>query len=249
MGSKEGIIQRNSLEDRVLFFLQFKGCGSSSQGILSGGIILTKEDLYDKVYMKKHLKYRWSLMYQVGRSQLNSVKSMSLQEFEKIFGIGNTKGIDYLLDFDKDIPSPFRKEITRVYGKEAYEAKPHMTTVYESGDIITCSDGYQYLYFGNVKELVLRINNEYEYTYSGHLYVYVQDKLSLEDAINKLKGLVKNPTKEKNYILKNKKKAEANKIVKSGLDFIGEHEYDLDIPRYYFGRNEKKVKLYMYIEK
>lgn len=230
----------------VFFFLQYKSCGSSSRGIQSGGIVLTLEDLYDKGYVKKHLRGHWSLMYQVGREQLKSVKSMSLQEFESIFGIGNTNKIKYLLDFDKDIPSPFRKEVTQVYGAEAYETKPQMTTRYKSGDIITCADGYDYLYYGKLTNMQISVNGESVGQFSGHLYLYLNNKeYSLESILERLSILAKSPYKYKEFILKTKRKAIADKIIDSGLKLRGHHDYYVEVPRDYFNRHYRKAHIMM----
>lgn len=233
-------------KDDVMFLIQYKSLGSSSRGILSGGVILSLEDLYDRNYMHKILKYQWSMLYQVGRSPLQSVKSMRLEEFEHIFGIGASSKLRHLLDFNKDIPSPFRKEILSVYGAEAYEVKPHMTTRYKSGDIITGHDGYNYLYYGNVKNLNIKIEGNQVGEFSGHLYSYlINGKVPVDDPFDVLKLLANSPSKYKKYILKTKRKAVANQIRPSGLTLTGHHDMKFIIPSSYIYRWERKVHVIM----
>lgn len=235
------------IDKEALFFLQYKSCGSSSRGIQSGGIILKVEDLYDENYVRQLLKGRWSLMYQVGREVLHSVKSMSLQEFEKIFGIGNTK-IRYLLDFDENIESPFRKEVTDVYGKAAFETKPHMTTRYKSGDVIRCSDGYKYLYYGHVENMEIYMNKHLVEEFSGHLYMQLKEKENtLNSVLARLEILARMPSKSNHFILKTKKKAEADTIKNSGLKLKGETEFDVTLKSDYYHREERKAHIKMTI--
>lgn len=232
----------------VLFLLQYKSCGSSSRGIQSGGIILTIEDLKDELYVRQLLRGRWSLMYQVGRQVLKSVKSMSLQEFEQIFGIGNTIKLRYLLDFDSNISSPFRKEITQVYGLEAFRTKPQMTTRYNSGDVIRCSDGNVYLYYGYLKKFLAYIDNNEVCDFTGHLYMPLTDKKnSRKSLLDKLDVLVQKPSRYKEYVLKSKRKAEVNSIRSSNIKLKGDYTYDTILPVDIYHRDERKARVIMEI--
>lgn len=201
----------------VLFFIQYHSMGSSSRGIQSGGRILDFGDICDEDFMRSIMKGRYTLMYQVGRNRLDSLKSMTLEQFEAIFYprgfIGKLDNMKYLLGFS-EIESPFRKEILQKYGALANQPKVSTTTKYNVNDIIQGTDGVTYLYLGNIASMKYYIDRELKANYSGHLYMALEDIMDIpqESIENFLRRATVNFTKFERKFLKTKRKAVVNKV-------------------------------------
>lgn len=201
------------MKDNVYFYVQYNSTGSSSRGIQSGGVVLSIDDLCDEKYVRKLLMCgRSTLMYQVGRDMLRNLKVLRLEDFEKIFH-DHINGIKHLLGFS-ELEPPFRKEILVKYGHTSYSEVKKTTTTYNKGDIITGTDGMQYLYLGNIKTMEMFIDGEKKKEYSGHLYMPVTPALlkfnTREWEINEILEFLKHAThnfdKFKRHFLKTKKK-------------------------------------------
>lgn len=160
----------------TLFFIQYSSGGSSSRGVLSGGIILDMDDICDEEYIRSLLRGRWKMMYQVGRKPLKDIISIRLDEFERVFypngALSTLGGIKHLLGY-RDIKPVFRKEVLDKYGPHANEDKPSTTTSYTRGQVIRGADRVCYVYVGQMDSIRYIVDGHTEYSTHGNMYIPV----------------------------------------------------------------------------
>lgn len=233
-------------KNEIYFFVQYKSCGSSSRGILSGGVIISLNDLYNEKYVRSLLKYRYGLMYQIGKDCLHDLKSMQLTEFEEIFD--NTDKIKYLLGYS-EIVSPFRKEITNKYGPDKDKPKSKTTTIYNAGDMFTSTNGVDYIYLGKVECMQMTLYDKVQEIYTGHLYMRKQSNMN-DNTIRKfLCNSAFNFQKFNKNFLVTKKKALADKpIIHTEYKLPQKGVIEETVFKNYTYRKEGKLKIEFIVE-
>lgn len=218
--------------------------GSSSRGIQSGGLILTKEDLLDKEYFNTYINSgKTTLLYAKSREYLQNVKSMQLEEFEELFeGHLNTGEMDHLLGIDGS-ECYFRKEIEKKYGKKDDRPKKHYTTMYKEGDCIIDSCGRKRVYMGEFEYFKLELEGVVT-TLSGHFYCYLDDAEDIESFKKSLQSSNWNFTRRRKQFGKTKRKAETDAIYFEGSP-IPEKEGHLSIiiPKSYLYSYERTLNV------
>ena len=170
----------------VMFLLPSPSCN----GYCAGGLLIGKEELFDKDFIIQRLETRNLYFAQQGKEFVD-IKSMSVEQFEKFFTKEEIAKLSHLLDYDSSKGfrnSVFRKEVTVKWGtdlcpKEIKTAKKLRKL--EFGHVYVSDNGkIQWLYLGNLT--VNQNMNGVDLTeVSGNCFICLNKDKSVEDNVLK----------------------------------------------------------------
>lgn len=212
--------------NKPLFLVQYNSTGSSSRGKLSGGILLTLEDLFDKEYMKTVLRGSSTLMYGYRRGYFENIIHMRKEEFEEVFN-GHIEKVQYLMT---EI-IVFRKEICTAYDGVKRTKHKLLTKLIPGHLYLDKNNTTVWYYVGNV-HIVGAIDHTIILNANGNLFIHVNKHTNLnkEYIIQDIAGSIESKSRKKLDILKGYKQVITD-LGDAKIAFSDISEYKTILPR------------------